>query len=242
MNRTIIKAYKKEDAFSYAAGAYAVIELLESCPAQAEEVFLHPEFEDRIGLAERCAKLGIPVHHGAEAFRRINQKENTYVTASFRKKEGQLRHNRPHLALVNPADMGNLGTILRTAAAFSLTDVAIITPAADIFHPKTVRASMGAIFRLNLRCYEDFGDYRAEFPTHACYPFALEGAGLETALEVDTPRFVLLFGNEATGLPPELAQVGFPVRIAQSELVDSLNLSVAAGVGIHAFAQRYGLV
>ena len=56
----------------------------------------------------------------------------------------------PHVVLVNPADMGNLGTVARTMAGFGFGELAVVTPAADVFHPKTVRASMGALFRLNV--------------------------------------------------------------------------------------------
>ena len=67
----------------------------------------------------------------------------------FKKHESVLAMDRPHVVLVNPSDMGNLGTIIRTAVGFGLPDLAIIRPGAAICHPKTVRASMASLFRLN---------------------------------------------------------------------------------------------
>ncbi|MCL2299324.1 MAG: TrmH family RNA methyltransferase, partial [Firmicutes bacterium] len=153
------------------------------------------------------------------------------------------RPGRAHIVLDSPADMGNLGAILRSAAAFHITDIAILGEAADIFHPKTIRASMGALFRLRFAMYESFEAYRQDFPHHACYPFMLGGQALpEVLAQGDTPLFALIFGNEARGLAPEYAAAGRAIRIPQSALVDSLNLPVAVGIGVHAFAEKYGLV
>ncbi|MDR1629951.1 MAG: hypothetical protein LBS36_07040, partial [Oscillospiraceae bacterium] len=49
------------------------------------------------------------------------------------------------------------------------------------------------------------------------------------------PCYSLVFGNEATGLPPCFRNFGTSVKIPQSALVDSLNLSVAVGVGVYVF-------
>ena len=51
-------------------------------------------------------------------------------------------------------------------------------------------------------------------------------------------RWTLIFGNEGSGLPAEFAKIGQPVRIPSSTKVDSLNLSIAAAIGIYAFARR----
>ena len=51
-------------------------------------------------------------------------------------------------------------------------------------------------------------------------------------------RRTLIFGNEGRGLPPEFAKVGRPVRIPSNDQVDSLNLAIAAGIGIYAFLDK----
>ena len=48
----------------------------------------------------------------------------------------------------------------------------------------------------------------------------------------------LIFGNEGAGLPPEFQRVGQPVRIPSSDEVDSLNLAIAAAIGMYAFKRR----
>jgi len=246
MSKTeIIQPYKKEHGTSYTSGAFATIELLRARPELLRKVFLHSAFAEGGSLAAECARLGVPVAYSDEAFRRIKQKENAYAVGVFEKYADPPRPDRAHIALDSPADMGNLGTVLRTAAGLNIMDIAIIATEApaDIFHPKVVRSSMGALFRLRFAVYGSFGAYRRAFPDHVCYPFMLDGEALPGVLRAgDTPLFSLIFGNEARGLPPEYAAAGRAVRIPQSALVDSLNLSVAVGIGAHAFAAKYGLV
>ena len=144
-----------------------------------------------------------------------------------------------HLVLHHPGDKGNLGTMLRTALGFGYRDIALIRPAADAFDPHVVRASMGAIFGLNVRYYDNFDAYREEFPHHALYPFMLDASMPldEASAEPRTP-FSLIMGNEGSGLPPEFAHMGQAVRIPHSDEIDSLNLSVAAAIGMYVFAER----
>ena len=52
--------------------------------------------------------------------------------------------------------MGNLGTIIRTIAGLGINDLAIIEPAADIWNPKTLRATMGALFHARHECFPNF--------------------------------------------------------------------------------------
>ena len=239
----IILPYKKEHEASYAPGAFATMELLHTRPEILRKVYIRPSFHEKDSLLAECDRLHIPTLCGEEAFRRVRQKDNEYVIGVFGKYEDALSPGRPHVVLVSPMDMGNLGTVMRTLAGLNITDLAVIATAADIFHPKTVRASMGALFHINCALFGTFEAYRAAFPAHACYPFMLGGEALPRVLAREqAPLFALVFGNEARGLPPEYASMGTPVRIPQSTLADSLNLSVAAGIGAYAFAEKYGLI
>jgi RNA methyltransferase, TrmH family len=244
MSKTdIIKPYKEEYTYSYASGAYGTYELLDARPEQVRKVLIHPSFARQAELQEQCRKAGIPTLISESAFLRINQKENSYVLGVFEKFSCELDGRKPHIVLVNPADMGNLGTIIRTMVGFNMTNLAIITPAADIYNPKTIRASMGALFRLEFERFASFQAYRERFPDHAYYPFMLDGKEPpdETAVRLDHP-YALIFGNEATGLDPAFSGIGTAVKIPQSEWVDSLNVSIAFGIGAYIFAKKSGLI
>lgn len=233
-----IRAYKKGCGYSYITGAFGAIELLRVRPEAARIIYLHSAYTGSGELTALCESAGVRWECNDAALRRISSKENTFVAGVFDTYTDELRADRPHVVLVQPSDAGNLGTIVRTLVGLGLPDIAVVEPAVDGFHPKTVRATMGALFRARIARYPDFDAYRTAFPGHRCYPFMLENAlALGEVVPPQAP-YSLIFGNEATGLPPEFAAIGQPVRIEQSAAVDSLNLSIAVGIGAYAFAAR----
>ena len=233
-----VKPYKKEFDYSYALGAFPTVELIKKRPEQVTEVLLHSTFTDRELIMSLCREHNIPVLENDKAIARLSDKENVFVIGVFRKYEDTLAADQPHLMLVNPGNMGNAGTIFRTCLAFDIHDVAIITPGIDRFHPKAVRASMGALFSLRVQCFSDFETYRKQYGTaeRKLYSFMLTGKKQLTAENCPKPElFTLIFGNEATGLPEEYADFSESIIIPQSPEVDSLNLTIAVGIGAYLF-------
>ena len=231
-----IKPYKKDFDYSYTSGASITVELLKTNPDLVETVYIHSNFNQPDKIMRLCAQNGIACICDDAVFKRVNQKENLYVLGIFRKFSSMIAANASHVVLVNPGDMGNLGTIIRTLAGFNIHNLAIITPAADIWNPKTIRASMGSFFHMNFQHYESIDKYLEAFPKHKIYTFMLDGE-----LELypgNIPRqqlFSLIFGNEATGLSEHFRHIGTSIKIPQSRLVDSLNLSVSVAVGVYLF-------
>lgn len=233
-----IKPYKKGVDYSYTLGAFPTIELLKCRPACVREVYVHSTFPDTKTIEELCREKNILVTVSDKTIARLSDKENCFVVGVFEKYKERLSPKSPHIVLVNPSNQGNLGTILRTAAAMGIYDIAIITPAVDAFHPKSVRASMGALFRLRHACFESFEDYRKQYPAHEVFCFMLTGEKQITVTDVSRPElFSLVFGNEAAGLPDCFAEYGTSILIPQSESVDSLNLTIAVGIGSFCFMQ-----
>ena len=103
---------------------------------------------------------------------------------------------------------------------------------------------MGSLFQLRVRLYDRMEDYLEAYPGRALYPFMLDASvPLEEALQRDISlRTSLIFGNEGSGLPAEFAAMGQAVRIESNDKVDSLNLAIAAGIGIYHFATKGALV
>ena len=253
-----IKKYKKESQYSYTLGAFPTLELVEAMPEKVIEILIHPDFSDKELVTDKCRKAcgsgsldrqiavgkdgkpngQITVREDGRLIDRLSDKENVYVVGIFDKYKCSLKTGRPHIVLVNPSNMGNLGTIIRTACGFGIEDIAIIGNGADHFNPKVVRASMGAIFRERIECFDDFDAYRSVYnePGREIFTFMLNG---EKPLRVgDIPKpelFSLVFGNEATGLPDEYLDYGTSIIIPQTEYVDSLNLTIAAGIGMYCF-------
>lgn len=243
MKNSIIKPYKKDFSYSYTSGTYATIELLKALPGKVGTIFIHSAFNGSRELETLCLKNKVPVVFDDRPFQRVNQKENSYVLGLFEKYSMRLSSEKPHLVLVNPSDMGNLGTVIRTMAGFGISNLAIIEPAADFWNPKTVRASMGSLFSVNVQEYDSFESYRAEHGSHAVFPFMLDG---KLVLKTDNcPKeklFSLVFGNEATGLPAHFHGAGQSVKLFQSRSIDSFNLAIAAGIGMFIFADTNGIL
>jgi len=238
-----LSPYKSDLDYGYAPGVFPAMECLLHRPDCARRVLLHSKAEGTEGalkLTELAQQLHIRVEIADKALARISGKENCFAAAVFGKFDDALEQQRPHVVLHRPSDCGNVGTILRTALGFGVEDVALIRPCVDVFDPRVVRASMGSLFSLRVRTYEDFAAYEAEHPGRMLYPFMLDGSrSLPDVLAEDIPqKWTLVFGNEGSGLPAEFAQMGQPVRIPSNEKIDSLNLSIAAAIGIYGFTQK----
>ncbi len=231
---TQLRAYKREFGHSYTFGAFPTLELLTHRPERAQRVVAHSKGERSPGLGRirsLCQEHGVPFEVSDRAVERLSHKGNIYVFGVFAKYDAPLSPGANHLLLVNPSDNGNLGTIARTLLGFGFRDLALVTPAVDIFNPHVVRASMGATFALNVAYFDSLDAYRERF-SHTLYPFMLGAAQKLEDVVFRTP-YTLVFGPEGAGLPPETAVLGESVMIPQSPLVESLNLAVAVSVALY---------
>lgn len=126
-------------------------------------------------------------------------------------------------------DVGNIGTIIRTADAFSLSGV-VLDGCADPYNPKTVRAAMGSIFRVPLMesdCLSAVSAYRAaEIPVYA----AVLSDSAKDVSDVDLKCAAVIVGNEGAGVCAEVASSCENLIIPMSGEAESLNVAVAAGI------------
>lgn len=239
-----LSPYRRDLSYAYAAGLFPALEALRRAPERVRRVLVSPRLgggEGAQALLSLCGRHGIRVEEADRLLRRISGKDNCFAAAVFDKKFERPDPGRSHLALVNPMDPGNLGTVLRTALGLGFPDAVLVRPCADPFEPQAVRAGMGAVLSMNVSEYAGFDEYREAYPGHRILPFMLDGARplSEAAGERGGP-FCLVFGNEGSGLPPAFARFG-AVKIEQSGKVDSLNLAAAAAIGLYAFRQIEGL-
>ena len=236
-----LEAYRSDLDYSYAPGIFPSMECLLYRPESVRRLLVHSAAAGREGigkLTELAEAHRIRIEEADRALGRISGKENCFAAAVFGKFRDELRKDHPHVVLHRPGDSGNAGTILRTSLGFGMEDVALIRPCVDVFDPRTVRASMGSLFRLRVRVYDSFEEYRAEFPDRQLYPFMLDASVPLREIREVPPVYSLVFGNEGSGLPAEFAAMGQPVRIESSDKVDSLNLAIAAGIGIYYFSGK----
>ena len=229
-----LKRYKKDFEHSYAFGVFPTLELLSQRPADVLGVAIHPKGAENSGIIkiqEICQNNAIPYEFQEKSFPRIGARENDYAVGIFKKYQPGLDAAANHVMLVNPSGMGNLGTIIRTMLGFGFRELAIIEPAADIFHPEVIRASMGALFQLRFEPFLDFADYVEAYPRHL-YPLMTDGEIPLPEVKFE-PAFGLVFGPESAGLPEEFHHLGTSLRIPQSQAIDSLNLAISVGVTLY---------
>jgi len=232
-----IQRYKHESEYSYTLGMSLTIELLVKRPQDVSQVFISSSIEKNKSfeyLEQLCKDSGIPMETNDKIFNLLSAKGNCFVIAVFSKYECML-NDKDHLVLVNPADAGNLGTIIRTAVGFNIKNLVIIAPAVDIFDPKTIRASMGAVFHIDFTYYESFKEYRKQYSSHFCYSFIFSELSVPIKEVSFKQPYSLIFGNEASGLPEEFSSLekGQAVVIPHNTEIDSLNLPIAVGIALY---------
>lgn len=237
-----LEAYKRELDYSYAPGVFPSMEALKKRPELVRRLLISSKGQESEGvqaLTRIADARHIRVEVADKALSRISGKDNCFAAAVFEKRPDVLSPSGNHVVLHHISDAGNLGTILRTALGFGMRDIAVIRPAADVYDPHVVRASMGALFSLRIREYACFEAYRDAYPAQYCYPFMLDSSTpLHTVIPQKQTPYALIFGNEGAGLPHGFSQMGCPVRIPHSGEIDSLNLSVAAAIGMYAFTEE----
>ncbi|MBP5209806.1 MAG: RNA methyltransferase [Clostridia bacterium] len=130
-------------------------------------------------------------------------------------------------------DPGNLGAVLRSAAAFGTTDVILSADCADVYHPRTLRASMGALFRLRLWRTDDLPSAVGALCSLGRRVFSAEltDAAVPVSDACLTPADAIVIGNEGHGVSPDVsAACCGSVCLPITDAVESLNASVAASL------------
>lgn len=141
--------------------------------------------------------------------------------------------SRAHvLVLDHLQDPGNLGTIFRTAEAAGASGILLSRDCVDLYNPKVIRSTMGAVFRLPFLYVEDLPKAVGELKRSGLTVYAahLEGKNAYDG-EDYTGGTAFLIGNEGSGLREEVAQCAdCRIRIPMQGKAESLNAAVAAAV------------
>lgn len=142
-----------------------------------------------------------------------------------------LTQDTPFLLLDRIADPGNLGMILRTAEASGTAGVFLSHGSVELFNPKVVRSTMGAIFRLPVFPKTDLPDLLKALQKQNTPILMAHMEGTPYSELPPMKQVALLLGNEAFGIDPALIQqANQTVSIPIAPPVDSLNVAVAAGI------------
>ncbi len=144
-----------------------------------------------------------------------------------------LKDAKKVVLLENIKDLGNLGTILRTAVAFGADAVVLYgKECADLYNPKCVRSSVGNLWKIPVVYIEDFSGLNVfeRFEKVATLPRTTQYL---KDFSIKEPALVM-FGSEADGLSDELIRFATKeVKIEMADNVESLNLSISCAVVLY---------
>ena len=135
-------------------------------------------------------------------------------------------------------DCGNLGTIIRTAEAAGIRKIFLNKGTADILNPKTVRASMGAIFNIDYEYVKKTFEKIVELKQQGYKFFAstLSNGIIYNKIDKRDKKRILVIGNEARGIQPDIIELAdVRIRIPIYGKIESLNVSAAAAILIYNF-------
>ena len=220
--------FRKELGLFVVEGRKMVEELLRSdfkiAGLYATEAFLNanPSFTDAEVVSEMQMEQmsGQDTPPGILAVVRIPEQGNIKISSRY------------VLALDGIANPGNMGTLIRTAEWFGISDVVCSMDCVELWNPKTVQATMGSLFRVKV-WKTDLAAYLGQAKTEglAVYGALLEGESLFQMKE--KPDGIIVIGSESHGIRPEvLPCITHPITIPRvgGSATESLNAAVAGGI------------
>jgi TrmH family RNA methyltransferase len=152
------------------------------------------------------------------------------VLAVVKKQISEKIDNGASVFLDGVADPGNVGAIIRTAAASGYKNVYLAHGSADAYSPKSVRASMGGIFKVNIIEGE-----REQLIKKIKEPIVVADMLGKNLFEFEKGEYCLVIGNEGNGVSEQLKKIAqHIVSIPMQNGMESLNASVSAGILMYA--------
>lgn len=230
------KLREKEDVF-LAEGSRMV---LEAPPERILRLYLSESYEKkrRKEYEKELEGLGVrPEILSDTVFNYISDTKTPQgilaVVRRLQYKLEDLLGNAPHiLVLDNLQDPGNLGTMFRTAEAAGVTGILLSGDCVDIYNPKTIRSTMGAVYRMPFLYQEGITEGIRELKKCGIRVFAAHLDGRNSYTEEDfRGGTAFLIGNEGNGLRKEVADCADAwIRIPMAGRSESLNAAIAAAV------------
>ncbi|MDH6355795.1 TrmH family RNA methyltransferase [Dysgonomonas sp. PH5-45] len=236
------KKHRTEHSTFVAEGDKLVSDLLDSMHCQL--LVATPAFLELIECKKNIRVDEIVEVDKAEIEKTALVKNPQNVIAVFYQHKGSPSFSdietRLSLALDGVQDPGNLGTIVRIADWYGIENIFCSKDTADIYNPKTVQATMGALARVRVH-YVDLVEFLHSQQSQPIYGTFLDGADIYT--QNITSNGIIVMGNEGNGISKDIERCiktklylpSYPKDRATSE---SLNVSVATAVVCAEFRRR----
>ena len=230
--------YRKEHRLFVAEGRKTVEELLNSSftvtGLYATEAFLQ-QFEIRHPLLETVSTVQMEQMSG------LDTPPGILAIANIPERSPQLPLTDPFaLVLDGIANPGNMGTIIRTAEWFGVSNIICSEDCVEIWNPKVIQAAMGSLFRVHVvSCDLELFLKQEKAQGKAVYGALLEGENLFK--QEQWTEGVMVIGSESHGIRAHLLPfITHPITIprAMGSMTESLNASIAAGIILSRWASQ----
>ena len=202
---------------------------------QAAEKFAGQEL--RAGIWEKLQQVGYEVVT-PEIFAKMSDTQTPQgILTVLKRKERTLEElleqpNPCFVLLENLQDPGNLGTIIRTGEGAGITGVIMSAGTVDIYNPKTIRATMGSVYRVPFLYADNMAEVMDRLHEKGVHTYAahLKGEVFYDSFSFREPT-AFLIGNEGNGLTKELADKAESyLKIPMEGQVESLNAAIATAL------------
>lgn len=231
------KSAREETGLFLIEGEKGVISALED-NIQIENIFVNRERTDLLDYFPKDKTFKVP----EEILKKISTTQTPppviAVAKTFVHKIDEIieKANPIIILLEGIKDAGNLGTIIRTAAATGIAGIIITDNSVDIFNPKTVRSAVANLWKIPIVYENDIKNLKFKLNKIQDFEFLATKVSNENKntiyydINYKKPT-VIMFGSEAEGLSDNLADLADKfIHIPMEKDIESLNLSISAGV------------
>ena len=237
------KAEREESGCFLCEGEHMVGEAVRFAPERVRTVFVEQ------GRADTFAALMTAVpdaviyevpEHVLAAISQVKTPQGIAATVGLPPRPALAGLGNRVVMLENVQDPGNVGTILRTADAAGFNACVLTRGCADLFSPKTLRATMGSVFRVPVCEAENAADAAFTLKTlgYAVLASVLDGEDFYTRKPLPE-KICVIIGNEGAGITTETrAAATHLYRLPMRGGAESLNAAVAAGIFLYEIINR----
>jgi len=238
------KKYRDSGKLFIIEGKHIIEECLNSeyFSDKLQKIILRNDFDDKIFL-EKIIKFSPEILNGKD-FIKLTDTVNSQGIIGIVKMPEQSQfetkkfQSKVIVALDNINDPGNLGTILRTCYWFGVNEIIISENSVDIYNSKTIRASQGAIFNVNIYCDVNLS-FELEYYRKSGYEILFTKLDSDIFLNENIfskeKKYVFVFGNEANGISGNLKKsvMHTGIKIKSYSKCESLNLGTSVGIVLY---------
>lgn len=170
----------------------------------------------------------------------VSNPQGILAVVEKNRKNPELDYNQDFILILDDVqDPGNLGTIIRTADSINLKQIIVSKGCGDVYNPKVVRSSMGAIFRVEILEKENLADEIKEIKRHGFKTMATDLATDSSIYDEKYTKCAVVIGNEANGVSKQILDiVDQKIKIPMLGKTESLNASVATGIILYEYVRQ----